>query len=421
MNNKNSLILKNKSYCLVSFAQLISIIGDNVQNIVLMWYIVEKIKSPLMASITLVVNFLPKIFLSSFAGILADKFNKKVILTICDFISCTLVFVMAIFSGLNFSLYFLILIMFLMSIVDAFFQPVSLSIIPEIVDNRDLLLANSINTSIVKVANVIGPMIGGIIAASFSIGVCFRINSISFLIAGICDVFIKTRRHISKNSDKSKISIKNLSLGFTILRKNKFLLYNTVIGGGFINFFLAPISLYIPIFIKNYLRLSGAYYGIVTTSITVGGILISIIISTINKLTREGKIIAMGYTLQGVSLILFGLSNSIYFLVISMFIFGCSLTIVSVELRTIYQREIPIEDLGKVTAASLTISSVSVPLGYVFGGYIIQKIIINHVLITTGLCVVIFGLMDIFIEKNFKYKNIKYKNINNELVDNPNR
>lgn len=388
-------VLKNKNITLLLLGRMVSVLGNYVQQIVLMWYILKQTNSPLIASFSLMICYIPRIFLSPFGGIFADKYNKKIIMAVCDFISGIFAIVLGLFVFYNIHVYIMILVSFCLAIVDTFFQPASLSIVPEITDD-EILGVNSLSATITQVSSVIGPIIGGFLFGIFSPSICFFINGISFIISGLSELLIKTKNRIHNEIENLNIgnkTIYNIKIGFQTLIDNKFLLYTALIGGGLINFFLAPISIYIPVFINDYLHLSSTYYGIVSSCIPAGGIFISLVTPYIVKYVKHKVLALLGFFIQGISLILFGLGNSIYSLAISMFIFGCSLTIVGISIRTIYQEEIPQETLGKSTAASMTISYIATPLGYMIGGFLIEKTTINLILFITGCAVTILAVI----------------------------
>lgn len=387
-------LLKDKNITLLLLGRLVSILGNYIQEVVLMWYILKKFNSPFIASFSLMICFIPRIFLSPFAGVIADKYNKKNIMAICDFISGFFVIVLGILVYFNASVYTLIVMSFIIAIVDTFFQPASLSITPEITDN--IMSVNSISSAITQISSIVGPIIGGVLFGIFSPFICFIINGVSFIASGISELFIVLKYRKSEIINNKRVrrgTLNNIKLGFQTLIDNKFLLYTAIIGGGFINFFLAPISVYIPVFIDNYLNLSSFYYGIISSCIPVGGVVISVVAPYISRHIDNKRLAVIGFLIQGLALVLFGLSNSIYFLAIAMFIFGCSLTIVGIALRTIYQLEVPQDILGKSTAASMTISYIAIPLGYLLGGYILEKVTINIILLITGVLVTVLGVI----------------------------
>lgn len=313
----------------------------------------------------------------------------------------------------------MIVISFFMAIVNTFFNVSSSTIITEIVDDN-YISVNSLSQGLSKVANSIGPIIGGILIGIIDMELCFVINGISFIISGITELMIENipnKKNIIHTESK-KIKDKMI-IGFKILKENKFLLYTTIIGGGFINFFLAPISIYLPLYIKNYLHLGSKNYGLVVACITLGGIFVSVMLPFLTKYISRKKFIVLGFVFQGISLIIFGYTQSILFLGLAMFVLGFGLTLVGILLITIIQEEIPTEVLGKTSSASNTICYISIPVGFLFGGFIVEIVSINLVLKITGVIVFILGLIEgIFLKKLSKGKSNDKNDDNNDNLFN---
>lgn len=386
-------IIKTPNIRLLVSGKFVSILGSNIHSIVFMWLILDITESAFIASFSFVLNFIPLIIFSTYAGVLSDKYNKKNIMVISDFLSGIMAIVLGIYitNQQSPNLVIIMFISFLMSSINAFFNNASSTITPEITED-ELLLVNSSIAIVVKLASVIGPLLGGLLITLVKPEVCFIINGISFIISAIFEIFIKNKATSPSLLDKKSLRQK-LSLGFQTLLKNKFLLYISIIGGGIINFFLAPLSIYLALYIKNYLNLSSFNYGIIVSCITFGGILISIVLPKLKDRIETKKLVVLGFLLQGCSLVMFGFSKSIFLLALSMIVFGCSITMIGILLVTIKQQTVKVEVLGKTSAATDTICYISVPLGYLFGGLIIDYISINIVVITSGIIIICLALL----------------------------
>ena len=167
--------------------------------------------SELTAVIPIVARIIPAL-MSSFAGILADRFNKKNVMIICDLSR------MVIVLGLFFTttLIQLFLINFLSEIFSLIRQPSRESVVPEVVDNEYLVKANSLFTVGTYASLPLASLAFGVISdnsliegiVSFGNGwkgsVIFVIDSVTFLISSFLLLYLKTdspNKNIEKQSN----------------------------------------------------------------------------------------------------------------------------------------------------------------------------------------------------------------------------
>jgi len=365
-----------------------------------MWYILSLTNSSLLASISLIINFIPGIIFSPLAGIFADKCNRKWIMVICDLLNGLMAIILGIFIVLKLNIAYLFMITFLMSTLDTFFKPASTSIIPDIVKKEYLISANSLSETSSNLINIVGPILGGVLFALLNPVFLFVANGISFILSGTFEMFIDLDYKESMNSSKSQPSANNVENknmfaqfmdGFRVIKSNRFLFFVAIIGGGVINLFLAPISLYIPIYTKNILNLSSTYYGIISSSITVGGLLGSLSLLTLGKKVNKRYFVVSGFIIEGISLTMFGLIQNFIGGYISLMVLGIALSITGVNLNTIVQEQIPGEILGRCMGVLILIANIAVPLGYFTGGYIIQYVPLGKILVASGIVIMICG------------------------------
>lgn len=414
-------LLKNKNYILVFCGRIISLLGDKIQDIGFMWYILSLTNSPLLASISLIVNFAPGIIFSPLAGIFADKYNRKSIMVICDLINGLMAIILGIFIVLKLNILYLFIITFLMSTLDTFFKPASTAIIPDIVKKDYLISANSLSETAANLINIVGPILGGILFALFNPVFLFVANGISFILSGIFEMFINVNyeQNMSLSESEPVMNIvENKKLfsqfldGLHVIKSNKFLFFIAIIGGGVINLFLAPISLYIPLYTKNILNLSSTFYGIISSAITVGGLFGSLALLVFGKRVNKNIFVVSGFIFQGISLTMFGLIQNFIGGFISLMILGIALSITGVNLNTIVQEQVPGEILGRCMGVLILIANIAVPVGYFTGGYIIQYVSLNKVLVTSGIVVMICGFSSSIFLNLIQFKKIREKMFN---------
>lgn len=398
-------VLSNKNYRLILLSKVISGFGDIISSTAIMLYTLNYTKSYTWTSLSLFISFLPNILFSSLSGILADKFNNKKIMISCDALNAIFAFILALIVYFKINILLFLIVAFLMNTLDVFFSISSSSLIQQVIDRDMLFKSNAFANTVMKFIGIISPVLATLLCKYLGYSAVFIINSISFIVSFFIEYFINYDSNKETNIKIAgllkKDSLSELYNSYRILKNYKFIFYISITGGSILNFILAPLSLYMPVFIKSCLRIDDLYYGILVTAIPIGNIVYSTVAPKLK--VKKNLMICIGLLLEGLSFLLLGISNTFFTSYISMIIFGLALGITGINLNTLVQEEIANNVYGKVSGLISTILNISVPLGYLFGGYILTKLSLNVILICSGIVIIFCSV--------YSFKFLKQKKI----------
>ena len=331
--------------------------------------------SELTAVIPIVARIIPAL-MSSFAGILADRFNKKNVMIICDLSR------MVIVLGLFFTttLIQLFLINFLSEIFSLIRQPSRESVVPEVVDNEYLVKANSLFTvgtyaSLPLASLAFGvisdnSLIEGIVSYgnSWNGSVIFVIDSITFLISSFLLLYLKTDSP-NKNIEKQSNVLGDLKEGLNYflsvqeLRTVTTSISLSLVGAGAL-FVLGNT------YLTESLKFTQSSFGFMIASFGFGIIFTMVILSYfVTSFSRIPFFIGISMVITGLSL-LFAF-NSSEFSTILFFIFISGIGSGSVYLLTIsYLQSTTDKNLrGRVFGNFYTIGRLSILLSLFISGF----------------------------------------------------
>jgi predicted MFS family arabinose efflux permease len=127
-------------------------------------------------------EFLPVLFLSPLAGVLADRRDRVAIIRITQLIGCAQATLLAILvaTGLI-SIHLLFALVMLLGINQGIAQPARLALIPTLVDREALPSALAINSIVFNSARFIGPAIAGLLIARVGIAAAFAANALTYI------------------------------------------------------------------------------------------------------------------------------------------------------------------------------------------------------------------------------------------------
>lgn len=184
MASNNPLrVFKNREYSLYFGGQLISQVGTWMQQIALSWLTYKLSNSALLLAVVAASSQLPSLLIMPFVGVLADRFNRHRIIVITQIAAMLQAGALAYLTLTNqMQMWHLVALGVLMGIINAFDIPVRSAFVMDMVkEKEDLPAAIAMNSSLMNVSRLLGPAIAGFVVASLGEGMCFLINSVSYI------------------------------------------------------------------------------------------------------------------------------------------------------------------------------------------------------------------------------------------------
>ena len=379
--------MKNKNFIIIVLGQIISLFGNSIQRFSMSLYLLQFTGSTATFANILAISTIPYIIFAPIAGKLSDSVSKKKIMVYLDFFCAILI------GGYAFvllrekdSTLIIGVVMFMLSICYTLYGPAVTASIPQMVEEDKLTSANGIINQVNSIVNFLGPILAGILYGLLGIKLIVIIHAISSLISAIIELFIDIK-DIEKNKEKvfsmnfinkSFIDMKD---SFVYLKNKKKIILGIIASYAFCNIFLVPIlSIVSPYFINIFLNLSSKVYGIVEAICVLGMILGGFFISIKPNLFSIKKVHYTYYPMiLGVTIMtILGFIKLNNYIMAGIFAFSGMLIMFSLALSnvltlTFIQKEVPLNMLGRVSAFSTAIATISVAPGQLLFGQVIDK------------------------------------------------
>lgn len=393
-------VLKNRSFTLLFLGQWVSNLGSSINYIGVTWIVMELTSQLSNVGLVLILMKIPTIIIGPFAGVWADRLNKKHIIVFCDLIRGILSLALLFFIDVK-AIYIVILIQ---GVFDVFFHPALYGLTPAIVEKEDLVTANSIVTIAGDMSSLIGPSIAGILIANFGISSVFLINGISFIVSGISEIFI---RYKDKKMDFKKVEKESFFISFKdgieyILTKP--LIQFVIIFFAITSIAFGSFNMLYTSYLTEELSLTPEVYGWSMTIFSIGSLIGSFLIAKIPPKFSELKIIVVGMGLYGLSHILFSIDNGILYTFITFASCGLIAAIINIAYGVYLQKHVDVEKLGRVFSIDLAIGNLILILSMAITGFL-GNLMFSHLLIKVyGCFLIILSTIGYLICKNKKSK-----------------
>ena len=393
---------KESNIKLLLLGRAVSLFGSTIYLIVLPLYILNTTKNLKTTGIFFAAVNFPTIIVSIFIGTIIEKFNKKNIILICDFLTSMLYFVLFLYLKNFNSLSFLFLISLLINIVSKFFEIASKVLFSEINSPETLEKYNGLQSFMENTIIIVGPVIGTYLFVTFDFNLILIIVSLGYFLSFLQELFIKYEKNLDLSIEKTNF-LEDFKEGISYIRSNKIIL-NFFILVMFLNFFIANNDEIINpgILIRKY-EISEKLFGFSATSYGAGSVFAGIFIYYNNKFKflKKLKLLfilnsSLMCLLGLLSIILFKYNHYIYFTIFIFFQFliGMITTFVNVPLISSFQKNVDIKYQSRFFSILSFFSGGLIPLGILYAGYLSSYIgadityIINNLAIIIIVCLV---------------------------------
>jgi len=203
------------------WAQLISQFGDRLNQMALIGLIAARAPgSALQLAKLLSFTIIPVFVVGPIAGVFVDRWDRRKTLFICDIIRALLVLAIPLVFIYWKHIVPIYIIVFLMFCFSRFYVPAKMSIIPDLVPEENLLMANSLMTTTGMIAFVLGCALGGFIVDILGAKAGFVGDSITFFVAALFIMSIRKDFHIHLNRKQIKEMVRSTSKDIIKMEKS---------------------------------------------------------------------------------------------------------------------------------------------------------------------------------------------------------
>lgn len=285
------------------------------------------------------------------------------------------------FTQKNGPIYIAYIVTFFISLITQFFVPAKSAIIPEIVDKADLVYANSLSASAGRVVIIIGGALGGFLIAKYGLLTALIFDMATTIISFITLLFVNEKRHLSLSEIKEIEGIDEESekRGSSVMQELKeaynYIIKIPLVGFVVLSYIIVMITGGISyIFLIKYsnetLRMGVEGLGYLQTSLGVGVITGSLLISLIGN--RAGKTFQMkiGIIIIAIAAVMFGFVENIKFAVLTGIIAGIGASFIIIISETILQIVVKSHFRGRIFGILQTITNAAFAVSAIVAGFV---------------------------------------------------
>ena len=382
-----------------------SISGSTITSLILVWLAYQETGSAIAITYLGLASILPTITIGLLAGVIVDRFNRRIIMITSDLIRAAAVAavpLVMIWAGFSF-----VLILVVAAVVGLFstvFRPATNSLLPKLVPPASVQDANGLISASNSVVQVISNAAGGILIGLAGVLLGLFYNTVTYIISASMIFLIVIPPHLTDAGTATSSFASDFKDGIRYMLGKKAVL-ETTMSSTCLNFFATMVGAFFVVYVTSYLKESGTYFGFLVASLGLGVAGGSLVVGWLNTVHYAGKLFILTSAGFGVTTLMLALIHSTYLAVVIVAVMGACLGLMNTTFYSVMQLVVPNEILGRVLSVDEVGSFASIPMGQIVAGLLISSsgIVLNY--LTAGLGVILTVFVMIFLKdlRNFRY------------------
>lgn len=392
-----------RDYRLVLGAGVVSLTGDWMLRVGLAFHIYVLTGSTLASGGLLLSSFLPQILLGSLAGVFVDRWDRRRTMIVTNLAHAVTLLPLLLVRDES-AIWVVYLVVLTQSCLQQFFVPAEQSLIPHLVEPRQLVTANALNSQNRDVARLIGAALGGVVAGFGGLPLLALADAVTFLLSAALLARVQHRSPLRTAEPAGlRVAVRRLRDEWTdgirlcfagpALRLMFAFGIVTSVGEGAMSTLFAP-------FVSDELGGDAATYGLIASSQAIGGIVGGLVAAGIGGRVSAAKLWGVGALLFGaIDLVLFCyplVLSSIWPAFVCMMVVGLPGALAIAGFMTLLQRFSDDRSRGRIFGAFFAAEGAATLVGIGAAGYLGDLVGTIPVLVVQGLGYVVAGAAVLF-------------------------
>jgi hypothetical protein len=362
--------LQERNFALLTAGSVVSLLGDGFFSVALAWQVYEISNVPTALSLVGVAWTLPLVLFVLLGGVFSDRYDRRWMMIGADCVRAAAIGLLGVLSISGvIEIWHVVALIAFVGLGDAFFNPASTAIVPDLLRDEQLPQANALQALVRPLMiRLAGPAIGGFVVAGVGPGAAFLVDASSFVASALAIAFITVRPTRQVVAHGVRQAIAEVGEGLAFVRRNPWC-WATLLSAMFsLLVFIGPVQVLLPFLVKNQLGLGPDALGAIFAVGGVGSIAAAVAVGQLGLPRRRITIMYAAWS-GGVALFAgYGLMNSLWQAFVIGFGTAALFELGSIIWITLLQTLVPRELLGRVSSLDWLVSTGLVPLSFALTG-----------------------------------------------------
>jgi DHA3 family tetracycline resistance protein-like MFS transporter len=363
--------LADRDFRLLAIGSVISLVGDGFFYVALAWQVYELSNVPTALSLVGLAWTLPLVLFVVVGGVASDRYDRRRVMISADLLRAATVGAIGVLSVTGvLELWHVIGLIAFVGIGDAFFNPASTAIVPDLLPDERLPQANALNGALRPLTlRLVGPALAGFIVAAVGPGWAFVADGASFLASGVAMGMSPTRRHrLDRPASGLRQTFTEVGEGFAFVRANPWCWATLLAAMMSLLVFFGPVEVLLPYIVKNGLNLGPEALGAIFAFGGVGSVLTAISLGQTGLPRKRITFMYAAWSIGVALMAVYGVMTQLWqALVVSLVVHGL-FELGQITWTTLLQQLVPRGLLGRVSSLDWMVSTGLVPVSFALTG-----------------------------------------------------
>lgn len=375
--------LRFRNFSIYLTGQAISLIGTWLQITAQGWVVWELSHSAAALGFVAMLNTLPILFSGPWAGVWADRLDRRKVLIFTQIASMILAITLAILiQSSMIQLWHVYILSALLGLVAALDLPSQQAFLGDLAGLAEVRRAVNLNAIIIQISRMIGPALAGIIIATIGTAPAFWLNGISFV--PVIASLIVVRARESRDPQKSEGALRDFTDGLRALR-NQSRLQDLMLLSVLVTFLVFPIISIMPAFVGEVLHGDAQTLGSILAASGAGALIGSAILAPLAQAAkRVGIVLTAAVVWMGVWILISASTNLLWVAMLSIFLASMGFPLVFATALGLVQVIASPQMRARLLSLFVTVSFAAQPIASLLVGLSAQAI-------TTALAIEVNG------------------------------
>ena len=374
-------------------SQTVSLLGSSLTQYAIIWYVTLTTSSGLMLTISTLVTFIPQVLISLFAGVWADRYNRKHLIICADALVAlsTLGLAFSFFVGYR-ELWIIFLVSAIRSVGTGIQTPTVNALIPQITPKSMLMRVTGFNGSLQNMTMIVAPAVSGALLATVSVESTFFIDVVTAIIGISLLSILKIPPHKRAESAKDTGTVSDLKTGILYAYRHSFIKVLLVFYA-LLMFLVTPTAFLTPLLIAR--TFGGEVWYLTANEViySVGAMIGGLVIAAWGGFKSRVTTIMVFSTLCGVFCLGLGLSPVFPVFLGFMLFVGLTVPFITAPITVLLQERVEEAMQGRVFSLVQIMAATAFPIGMTVFGPLADMVDVRLIIIATGILTVLCGFI----------------------------
>lgn len=372
-------------------SQSISLFGSSIVQYAIMWHITLSTQSGMMMTLFIVAGFLPTFFLSPFAGVWADRYNRKWLIMLADggIALATLLLAILFLNGYQ-SIWLLFIIAAIRAFGAGIQTPAVGAILPQLVPEEKLMRVNGVNGTVQSIIFFAAPMVSAALLSMTTLEIILFVDVVTAALAIVILAFLRINRQTPQAVSVSYLE--DFQSGLRYIGQHSFL-KAFFIFFGLLFFLMAPSAFLTPLQVTRTFGDDVWRLTAIELAFSGGMVIGGAIIAAWQGFSNRIHTMVLAGAVYALCTISFGIIPSFWPYIAVMVLCGIALPSFNTPTMTILQETVDPNYLGRIFGVFSMITSSMMPIGMLLFGPLADIIAIEWLLIVSGILMLLLILL----------------------------